>query len=136
MIIIRKDLAGWIAAIKGLRLRLKQEVKVLHTKALSSVRWATASFNSPDDDGRTTRVLLGFQHAFEMLLKAALVHSGKTVFEKKLGRSLGFEDCVKLAIGNVTVRLSPEEAGTVRAVDAPGRRCAKGRRATLVQSSQ
>lgn len=99
-------------------MRLKQEVKVLHTKALSSVRWATASFNSPDDDGRPTRVLLGFQHAFEMLLKAALVHSGKTVFDKKLGRSLGFEDCVKLAVGNATIRLTPEEAGTVRAIDA------------------
>jgi hypothetical protein len=99
-------------------MKLKQEARVLRRKALSSLMAATTAFNSPHDEGRTTQVLLSFQHAFEMLLKAALVQTGVSVFDKKLGRSLGFEECVKKALGNPTIRLSEADAGTLRAIDA------------------
>jgi len=99
-------------------MKLKNEAKVLRRKALSSLRTATTAFNSPHDEGRTTQVLLSFQHAFEMLLKAALVQNNVKVFDKKLGRSIGFEECVKKAIGNATIRLSQDDAGTLRAIDA------------------
>jgi len=45
---------------------------VLHNKAVASLVTAMTAFNSPVDTGRTTHVLLHLQHAFEMLLKAAL----------------------------------------------------------------
>jgi hypothetical protein len=45
--------------------------------------------------GVTARPLLSLQHAFAMLLKAALVQVGVPVFDKELGRSLRFEACVK-----------------------------------------
>jgi hypothetical protein len=102
----------------GDAVRLKQEARVLRGKALSSLTVATAAFNSPHQEGRTTQVLLSLQHAFEMLLKAALVQAGVPVFDKKLGRSLGFEACVRLAAGNVTIKLSDADAGTLRAIDA------------------
>lgn len=99
-------------------MKLKNEAKVLRRKALSSLRTATTAFNSPHDEGRTTQVLLSFQHAFEMLLKAALVQNKVKVFDRKLGRSIGFEECVKKAIGNAAIRLSEDDAGTLRAIDA------------------
>jgi hypothetical protein len=99
-------------------MKLRQEARVLKRKALSSLVTATEAFNSPRADGRATRVLLHLQHSFEMLLKAALVQAGLSVFDRKTGRSLGFESCVCLAMGNGTMKLSEFDAGTMRAIDA------------------
>lgn len=98
--------------------RLRQEARVLQRKAFSSVTRATSSFNSPVDEGRTTQVLLNLHHAFEMLLKASLVQTGVTVFDKKLGRSIKFDRCVNLAQSSAIIRISRDEAGLLRAVDA------------------
>lgn len=99
-------------------MKLKQEARVLKRKSLSSLTAATTAFNSPVDEGRVTLVLLTLQHSFEMLLKAALVQNGVSVFDKKLGRSLGFEKCVNLAEGDSVIKLTKDEAGTLRTVDA------------------
>jgi hypothetical protein len=42
-------------------------------------------------------VILQLQHAFEMLLKAALVEKNVPVFDRRLGRSVGFEKCVAIS---------------------------------------
>ena len=93
-----------------------KESKLLRAKALSSLRRAMQSFNAMDDDGRMTSVLLHLQHSFEMLLKAALRERGLAVFDKKTGRSLGFDKCLRLAAGHLS--LSSESSGVLRAVDA------------------
>jgi len=98
--------------------KLKQEARVLKRKAVSSLTVATTAFNSPHDDGRVTQVLLSLQHAFEMLLKAALVQHNVPVFDRKLGRSIGFEKCLGLAAAHAQIRLSDADAGTLRAIDA------------------
>lgn len=82
------------------------------------MRSAMTSFNSPDNDGRETRVLLHLQHAFEMLLKAALVQDRMQVFDKKTGRSIGFDRCLHEAKQSARVKLTEAEAGTLRSVDA------------------
>jgi hypothetical protein len=99
-------------------MRLRQETRVLKRKALSSLITATEAFNSPHDEGRATQVLLHLQHAFEMLLKAALVQVGASVFDRKTGRSIGFDKCVNLAMGDDAVKLGEADAGTLRAIDA------------------
>lgn len=100
-------------------MKLKQESRVLKGKALASLTCAVEAFNSPHDTGRVTRVLLHLQHAFEMLLKAALVQTGeKNVFDRETGRSIGFEKCVRLAAGNDTIKLEDTDAGTLRTIDA------------------
>jgi hypothetical protein len=100
-------------------MKLKQESRVLKGKALASLTCAVEAFNSPHDTGRATRILLHLQHAFEMLLKAALVQTGeKKVFDRETGRSIGFEKCVRLAEGNATIKLEETDAGTLRAIDA------------------
>jgi hypothetical protein len=95
-------------------MRLRQEARVLKGKALSSLVSATEAFNSPRDDGRVTRVLLHLQHAFEMLLKAGLIQADVSVFDRRTGRSIGFEKCVSLAMADGTVKLSEADAGTLR----------------------
>ncbi|WP_410582514.1 DUF3644 domain-containing protein [Amycolatopsis sp. lyj-108] len=100
-------------------MKLKQESRVLKAKAVGSLTCAVEAFNSPHDTGRVTRVLLHLQHAFEMLLKAALVQTGeKNVFDRETGRSIGFEKCVRLAAGNDIIKLEDTDAGTLRAIDA------------------
>ena len=69
-----------------------------------------------NDDGRTCQVLRDLQHAFEMLLKAALVQNRVSVFDAKVGIAIGFEKCVNLATEHIG--LSGDEAGTLRAIDA------------------
>jgi hypothetical protein len=51
-----------------------------------------------------------------MLLKAALVQGRQAVFDKDTGRSIGFSKCLNLAT-QPPIRLSVEEAGTLRVVD-------------------
>jgi len=97
---------------------MKQSTRVLKKKALASLKRMTTAFNSVDDDGRSSAVLLSLQHSFEMLLKAALVHNGVPVFDKSLGRSIGFEKCLQLARQEPKIKLTDAEAGTLRAIDA------------------
>ena len=92
--------------------------RTLHGKALSSMRTAMTAFNSPHDDGRPTVVLLHLQHAFEMLLKAALVQEGAKVFDKKSGRSIGIDAAINQSCQLAGFKLTQEEAGTLRAIDA------------------
>lgn len=99
-------------------MKLKQEARVLRRKALSSLTLGMTAFNSPVEAGRVTQVLLSLQHSFEMLLKAALVQRGVSVFDKKTGRSFGFEKCVNLAQGDTVIKLTDDEAGTLRSIDA------------------
>lgn len=99
-------------------MKLRQEARVLKGKALTSFIAAAEAFNSPRDDGRVTAVLLRLQHAFEMLLKAALVQAGKPVFDQTTGRSIGFERCIGLAMSDDTIKLAEADAGTLRAIDA------------------
>jgi len=74
-----------------------------------------SAFNSYDDDGRVTTVLLHAQHACEMLLKAILAQNKEPIFDKKTGKSIGFERC--LGICAAKYDLSEQEAGVMRAID-------------------
>lgn len=99
-------------------MKLRQQARVLKRKALTSFITAAEAFNSPRDEGRVTTVLLHMQHAFEMLLKAALVQARKPVFDEATGRSIGFERCIGLAMSDDTIKLAETDAGTLRAIDA------------------
>lgn len=98
--------------------KLRSSARILKRKAVSSFRRSVASFNGVDDDGRVTTVLLHAQHAFEMLLKAALNQKRVNVFDKSTGRSIGFEAVIRQAEQTSGIKLNKEEAGTLRAIDA------------------
>ncbi|MET4052054.1 hypothetical protein ABID81_001417 [Frigoribacterium sp. PvP054] len=99
-------------------MKLKHDARSLKNKAISSMRAAMTAFNSPVDDGRPTEILLRLQHAFEMLLKAALVQGGNRVFDPQSGRSIGFELAVRKGQELSGLKVTDEEAGTLRAIDA------------------
>src|ERR1700688_3442578 len=90
--------------------------QLLKDKAIASLRRMVTAFNSLDDEGRQTSVMLALQHAFEMLLKAALKEKGIDVFDKKSGKSFGYEKCVRLA--GEYLKLSAEQTGLLRAIDS------------------
>ncbi len=96
--------------------RFRREANTLRTKALASLRRGLGAFNSFDDDGRLTAILLHLQHASEMLLKAALVQKQIRVFDKAKGISIGFNKCVNHARQADTCELSESDAGTLRAI--------------------
>ncbi len=98
--------------------KLRASARILKRKAVSSFKRSIAAFNSVDNDGRITTVLLHAQHAFEMLLKAALNQKQITVFDKSTGRSIGFEAVLRQAAQTTGIKLTEEEAGTLRAIDA------------------
>lgn len=98
--------------------RESYNVRILRTKSLDSLRTGVAAFNTLDDRGRMTTVLLGFQHAFEMLLKAALEAKKVSVFDKRSGKSISLESAIRRCQEADGIKLSDEEAGTVRALDA------------------
>jgi hypothetical protein len=99
---------------------MKRVARTLKTKAISSFKRGTAAFNGVEDDGRQTAILLHLQHSFEMLLKAALRERNVDVFERgtdsTVGRSIGYEKCVRLARQHVA--LNAAQCGTLRAIDA------------------
>ena len=53
-----------------------------------------------------------------MLLKAALQQGNAKVFDKKMGRSIGFEAAINQACQLAGLKLTQDEAGTLRAIDA------------------
>lgn len=98
--------------------RESYDVRTLRAKAISSLRSGVVAFNGLDDDARVTRVLLHFQHAFEMMLKAGLLASGdKAVFDKRKRMAIGMEATVKRCQQRADIKLTDEEAGTIRVLD-------------------
>ncbi|QQM28987.1 hypothetical protein JET14_11585 [Martelella lutilitoris] len=97
-------------------MKLVRDARTLKSKAIESLRTAMTAFNSYDDAGRVTTVLMHSQHACEMLLKAVLVQGKTKVFDKGSGKSIGFEKCLGLCQGHHG--LTADEAGIMRAIDA------------------
>jgi hypothetical protein len=96
-------------------MKLVRDARSLKSKAISSLRRGLSAFNSYEEDGRITSVLLHLQHACEMLVKAALVQKRVAMFDKKSATSLGFGKCVNLAQTHCGLT---EEAGAMRAIDS------------------
>ncbi|CAJ5502296.1 hypothetical protein [Burkholderia pseudomallei] len=97
-------------------MKLLRDARSLKSKAISSLRRGLSAFNSYEEDGRITAVLLHLQHACEMLVKAALIQARVSIFDKKTGTSLGFAKCLNLSQTHCGV--TDEEAGTMRAIDS------------------
>ncbi|MDD5778607.1 MAG: hypothetical protein PHU95_04090 [Candidatus Thermoplasmatota archaeon] len=97
---------------------MKRVVRILLNKSVDSLVLSIELFNRPIDKGRTHSVLILLDHAFEMLLKAALLHRGVGVYDKKTKQTIGFDSCVRKAIGNGAVRfLTDEQALTLQAIN-------------------
>jgi len=95
-------------------LRPVRDARTLKAKAIASLKAGMMAFNSYQEDGRQTAVLLHLQHACEMLLKAVLLQKKQVIFDKVSGRSFAFEHCVKRCAE--AYGLTPPQAGIMRSI--------------------
>lgn len=97
---------------------MKREARLLRSKALDSLLLAVEHFNRPYDRGRVATVLILLDHSFEMLLKAAILHRGGRIRERRAKQTLGFDACVRKSLSDASVRfLSPEEALALQTIN-------------------
>lgn len=98
---------------------MKREARILLAKATDSVLLAIEHFNRPWNRGRPEAVLVLFDRAFELMLKAAIVHQGGRIREPRAMETIGFETCVSKCLSDAQVRcLTQDEALTVRIINA------------------
>jgi len=88
---------------------VKREARLLLEKACDSMLLCIELFNRPNDRGRVSSTLILLNHAFEMLLKAALVHRGGRIREAKANQTIGFDTCVRRGLTAGDVRFLNEE---------------------------
>ena len=100
---------------------MKRETRLLLNKAIESLTLSVELFNRPSDVCRKAGALILLDHAFEMLLKAAIVHRGGSIQEKGSNETIGFKRCVAKARDDGTLRfISQEEAVLLNLVNGLG----------------
>jgi hypothetical protein len=88
---------------------MKREVRLLMVKACDALVLSIEHFNRPSDRGRSQAVLILLDHAFEMLLKAAVVHRGGKIREKRVANmTIGFEACLRKGFSDATIKFLDE----------------------------
>jgi len=88
---------------------LKREVRLLHANALDSLILSIEHFNRPWDRGRVSSVLILLDHAFEQLLKAAILHRGGKIRKPRERQTIGFDECVRKSLTDGEVRFLTDE---------------------------
>ncbi len=88
---------------------MKKEAKLLLEKAIDSLTLSVEHFNRPSDQGRVHTVLIMMDHAFEMLLKTAIIHRGGEIRQPKKRETIGFDACVRKLFSDANIRVLTEE---------------------------
>ena len=94
-------------------LPMKRETRLLLDKACDSLLLSIEFFNRPHDRGRISSTLILLDHAFEMFLKASILHRGGRVREKRAKETIGFDACVRRALSAGAMRFLSEEQALV-----------------------
>ena len=88
---------------------MKREARLLLSKACDSLVLSIELFNRPHDRGRESSTLIQMDHAFEMLLKAAILHRGGRIREKRAKETIGFDTCVRRGLSDSSIKFLTEE---------------------------
>jgi hypothetical protein len=89
---------------------MRKEARVLHAKAVDSLVLAVDHFNRSYDRGRCEAVLILMDRAFELLLKAIIVHKGGEIRERKnQGVTIGFDLCLRKCLSDATLKCVSED---------------------------
>ncbi|MDP3395668.1 MAG: hypothetical protein Q8S57_03220 [Methanoregula sp.] len=98
---------------------MKREVKTLLDKSVASLLLSIELFNRPHDYARTCSVLILLDHSFEMLLKASILQKKGRIFDKISNYTIGFEKCLRIAVGDGNVRfLTKEQVLTLQTINS------------------
>jgi hypothetical protein len=97
---------------------MKREARLLLEKGCDSLLLSIELFNRPNDRGRVTGTLIQLDHSFEMLLKAAIVHRGGRIREKRAKETIGFDACVRRGLSDGRIKfLKDEQALTLQTIN-------------------
>ncbi|MCK4515180.1 MAG: hypothetical protein KAU31_07980, partial [Spirochaetaceae bacterium] len=88
---------------------MKRESKLLFTKAVDSLVLSIEHFNRPWNRGRVDAILILLDHAFEMLLKAAILHRGGAIRKPRAKQTVGFDECLRKALSDGKVQFLTQE---------------------------
>jgi hypothetical protein len=98
---------------------MKHETRTLLNKAVNSLLLSVEHFNRPVDRGRCEAVLIFMDHAFEMLLKAAILQKGGKIIEPGAKQTIGFDTCVGQALSAQNIMfLTAEQAISLRVINS------------------
>ncbi|GAA5032680.1 DUF3644 domain-containing protein [Microbacterium fluvii] len=90
---------------------MKKEARLLKAKAVASLLLSIDHFNRLSDVGRVESVLILMDHAFEMLLKSAILNEGGRIREPREVNTIGFDACVRRGLS--TERFLTDEQALV-----------------------
>jgi hypothetical protein len=91
---------------------MRKKCKTLHGKAVDSLVLAVDHFNRAWDRGRTEAVLILLDRAFELLLKAIIVHraGGDSIRQRdKEGMTISFDLCLRKCLSDAAVKCLTED---------------------------
>ena len=88
---------------------MKRETRLLLNKACDSLILSIEFFNRPHEVGRVSSTLILLDHAFEMLLKAGILHRGGHIREKRANETIGVKSCIRRALSDGTIKFITEE---------------------------
>ena len=98
---------------------MKREARLLLGKACDSLTLSIEFFNRPHDVGRAATTLILLDHAFEMLLKASIIHRGGRIREKRANETMGFDRCVRCSLSDGAIKfLTEEQALTLQGINS------------------
>lgn len=98
---------------------MRKEARMLLDRSLDSLVLSVERFNCPWDRGRQEVMLLLLDRAFELLLKAAIVHRGGRIREPGEKETFGHEKCVRVCLSEGQVRcVTNEQALTIQIINS------------------
>lgn len=98
---------------------MKREARMLLERSLDSLVLSVERFNSPWDRGRQEVMLLLLDRAFELLMKAIILHRGGRIREPGQNETIGHDKCVRVCLSDEKARcLSNEQALTIQIVNS------------------
>lgn len=92
---------------------MKREAKLLLEKACDALVLSIELFNRPHDRGRVSSTLIQLDHGFEMLMKAAILHRGGRIRERRAKETIGFDACMRRSLSDGKLRYLTEEQALV-----------------------
>lgn len=96
---------------------LKKNVAPMLHNSIESLTLAIELFNRPTEVARTHSVLMMLQHAFEMLLKAAILQRTGSIHEREQRYTYGFDRCLIMAEQQLKI-ISSDGRSTLSILDA------------------
>ena len=97
---------------------MKRETRLLFEKACDALVLSIELFNRPHDRGRISATLIHLDHGLEMLLKAAILHSGGRIRDSENEQTIGFASCLGRGLSDGNVKfLTNDQAIALRAIN-------------------